>query len=176
MAVRREWCEPMSSGEDIDTALPIQMAIKNKKTVYEWSAVAYDNAIDNLNSSFISKTRGAAQTIFCWKRFFKFPIFIQHPLVLVSYVFHRFLRYLTFFFLLLIFISSIYLGIFRSNLVDTTLLITSLFVATTVLLVSFGKMEKCKICISVTSLILSFAGMFVGLIKGFAGDSPSTYE
>jgi len=175
MAVRKELCGPMNPGEDIDTAIPIQMVIKNKKVVYEWSAIAYDNAIDNLNSSFVSKSRGAAQTIFCWKFFFRFPIFLLHPLILLSFIFHRLLRYLTFLFLLLMYISIVYLGIFRSDLLDIAMLVVSSSMVSIILLVLYGKIEDSRICKGLTSLVLSFAGMFIGLIKGFLGMSPSKY-
>lgn len=108
-AIRRELYEPLEGTLIEDFALPLQVASKGFKVIYDAEAVGYERAAKDTKAELSRKARivsGGINVVFMMKRLLN-PL--KYPILSFQIISHKILRWLSPIFMITLFISNMFL-------------------------------------------------------------------
>jgi predicted ATP-grasp superfamily ATP-dependent carboligase/cellulose synthase/poly-beta-1,6-N-acetylglucosamine synthase-like glycosyltransferase len=105
-AFRRELFEPIPGSVADDMAVPLVVSTKGFRTVYEPNAIAEERLPEFISEDFRAKARIVARG-FEAVRLFRSQIWGSRPFRISQYVLHKILRWLAFFFMALMLLTSL---------------------------------------------------------------------
>ena len=172
-AFRRELFRPMRPIDDVDFAFTVDVINSGKQVIYIQSAKAYDKAPSSLKEELNGRIRSSKRLVGTFSRW-GIRNCLRHPLYSWGLVSHKLLRWLTPVFLILVFISNLFL------IGATFYNFTFYLYLTSILLVVIGfaghLLDK---RIPLASILFSFAlanlGFAIGLYRIFTGRIPVKY-
>ncbi|HHL40760.1 MAG TPA: glycosyltransferase family 2 protein [Deltaproteobacteria bacterium] len=176
MAFRKELFTPLRPVDDIDTASVIDIILEGYKVVYVEDALAYDIPPHSARSEYKARVRGTSKTVASVFGRVGMLEWFKHPVVTWSLFSHRFLRYMTPYFMVIAFLSN-------ASLLGEGLLYKSLFMlqAAFYLFVLVGWVADrahryVPLASSLYSFCVAMSGMMVGVAKAVAGRVTVTYK
>jgi cellulose synthase/poly-beta-1,6-N-acetylglucosamine synthase-like glycosyltransferase len=150
--------------------------LQGYKVVSVPEAVAYDKPPSSTSAEFNSRVRITARSFSSIMRKWDCKSWFKHPFISWALLSHRFLRWLTPYFMLLVFISNIFLldqGWFYQL---TFLGQIAFYLAGLAGWVGESRGMNLPIASMIFSFCVASAGMMVGVAKGIWGRAPATYE
>ena len=108
MAIRKSSYIKISSSSDIDFILTLNVAKNNLISVFQSDAIAYDYVYPSSKAEYKARVRQVSRNFHGYLDFWKLKDFIKFPFFSFVLVSHKYLRWLSPFFLLLSLISSFF--------------------------------------------------------------------
>ena len=146
------------------------------RMIMEPAAVAYDNPPSTVQSEIRARIRMTAQGFRGTIRNWKLGDMLNHPFVTWGLISHKILRWLAPYFLLIALFTNILL--IRTNVWFLVILASQLMFYLLAIVGLFGHLLGKELFL--TSPFFSFCvanvGVMVGVMKGFLGKAPATYD
>jgi cellulose synthase/poly-beta-1,6-N-acetylglucosamine synthase-like glycosyltransferase len=114
-AIRKELYEVLDEGLIEDFALPLKIAAKGLRTVYEKEAIAYERAVSDTMAELVRKTRIVSGGINVLWRMRALLNPVKYPLLSFQVISHKICRWLASIFIILFFISNLFLMYFGTG-------------------------------------------------------------
>jgi len=175
MAARKTLWRPLASTDDADFCTPLDVVLQDYRVVFAKAAVAYDVPWTSLKGEFKSRIRMTSQAFFGILARWGLRGWIRHPLVSFGLLSHKFLRWVSPFFMLSVFASNIYL-LKQGSFWKLVFVLQLVFYATALV---GGLGERLRVRIPIASTIFSFCvanlGMALGVFKGMMGRAPASF-
>lgn len=175
-AIRKELYEPLDESLIEDFALPLKVAAKGFKTIYEKSAVCYEKAAQDTRMELARKTRivsGGMNVI--WKmRDLINPL--KYPLLSFQILSHKILRWLAPVFMITLFISNMFLMPMETAFFITGIL-QILFYATAII-AYFGKnhWKLPKLPRLIYHFCVVNSAAVLGMVQFFRGEKKAIWQ
>lgn len=176
MAVKRELWKDLPPTFDTDTATPLDVIKQGYRVVYAPDAIAYDVPPSSILGELKARIRQVSKAFNGIFKHWGWSDRIRHPLVSWGLLSHKILRWLTPFFMIGAFLSSIFL--LDEGLIYRIAFLAQITFYILALVGLGGELLKIKIPVvfSIFSFCIANIGMGLGVIRGIIGIAPATYK
>ena len=166
----------LKKNEDMDDVYPYICRKKGYRIILEPNAIAYDRPPTSVKSELAYRVRGTAHGFTAVLRNWQIDDIICHPVIFWEILSHRILRWLTPYFIILIFLSNLFL--WNENLLYTSALLTQvlLYIAAFVGYLTQKERRQLKFFSEIFTFCVANLGIMIGTIKAILGRAPSSYE
>lgn len=173
-AMRRVLYKPIPSTGDVDFTSPLDVALQGYKCLHIPKAVAYDEMPESVEDELKARIRMTSKNFHGTLSRWGVTGFLQHPLLTIVILSHKYGRWITPFLLLITFVSSLLLYIEKEETFFGVLLLIQLIFY---FLGIVGKFKPNYIpgSSSIYSFLLSNYGMMMGIFKALSGQVVSSY-
>jgi len=176
LAVRKELFRPLEDAEDIDFTSTLDIVLQGYRVIYESEAVAYDEPPSSPRSEFDARVRMTSKNFVGTLRKWGLANWFKHPAISFGLLSHRILRWLTPYFMLIAFVSNIFLlnqgGFYRVAFFGQI----AFYLASLVGWIGESKGVRLSISSTIFSFCVANLGMMVGVAKGIFGRAPASYK
>jgi cellulose synthase/poly-beta-1,6-N-acetylglucosamine synthase-like glycosyltransferase len=175
MAIRKKLWKDLSPIDDADFITPLDVIHQGYKVVYAPDALAFDKPVSTATGELLGRIRQTSKNFSGTLKRWGWKSLITHPLISLGLLSHKFLRWLTIFFLMGAFISNYYL-IGKGSFYDI-IFKGQIIIYMTAMVGLLGEIFSKRIIIAsnIFSFCLACIGMGIGVIKGILGKAPASY-
>lgn len=176
LAIRKMLFQPLRKNEDIDDIFPLQCLRSGYRMIMDPGAVACDNPPSTIQSEIRARIRMTAQGFRGTIRNWRLGDMLSHPFVTWGLFSHKILRWLTPYLLLIALVMNILL--IRTSVWFLVILAFQLMFYFLALVGLFGHFLGKRLfwASHFFSFCVANVGMMVGVMKGFLGKAPATYD
>ena len=176
MAVRRSlWCD-LNPIDDSDFTTPLDVILQGYRLAYAEDAIAYDMPPSSVKAEFRARIRQTSKNLIGTIARWGWQGCMQHPMVSLSILSHKILRWLTPLLMLSIMVSNLFL--LRTDPIYGVLFVmqVSFYALALAGLLAGIFNRKIMIASPIFSFCVAAGGMAVGIIKGISGRAPAAYK
>lgn len=175
MAVRRRLYRPLSPIDDCDFITPLDVILQGYQVVYVPGARAHDAAASTVRGEIKTRIRQTSRNIVGTLKKWSWTNWFNHPVVSWGLISHKLLRWMTPFLLAGLLVSNFFLV--DESLYRCTLALQGVFYlagAAGFVIELLGR--RLPVISPIFSFLLACIGMGLGVLTGFLGKAPKTYE
>lgn len=176
LAFRKKLWRPLGRTDDSDFITPLDVVLQGYRVVLAPEAVVYDRPPATGLGEFRSRIRQTSKNFVGTLKRWGFRGWLAHPLISWALVSHKFLRWLTIYFLLGAFIANIFL--FPQGLIYRIMFTGQLGFYSLGLFGLLAEQSGKKIpgLAYIYSFCVAALGMGLGVLKGLAGQAPAAFN
>ncbi|MCG2776958.1 MAG: glycosyltransferase, partial [Desulfobacterales bacterium] len=152
MAVRKSLWRELTSIDDCDFTTPIDVILQNCRVVYQPVAVAYDQPTSTIKGEIKVRIRQTSKNFMGTLKRWRLRGWIQHPFTSFALLSHKLLKWLTPFFLLGCFLSTLFLV--RGSYFFQIILLCQLVFCLMAVIGLIG--DRLNVKVPLASMVLSF--------------------
>jgi len=176
MAIRKKLWQDLAPIDDCDTATSLCIAIKGYKIIFERDAIAYDYPSSSIIQEYNTRARQTSKNFISILNYWQIKAWVKYPFMGIGLFSHKILRWLTPFFMILIFLSNIFI-------INESIFYTGFFTGQIIFyflgligLLGYFLNIKIPIASTIISFCVANIGMGIGVIRGIFGLAPARYE
>ncbi len=176
MAVRRELWKDLTPIDDSDFTTPLDVIMQGYGVVYAPDAVAYDEPPSSVKGELSARIRQTSKNLSGTLNRWRWKGWVIHPFVSLGILSHKLLRWFTPFFMLAVFVSSLFL--LHKGFIYRAAFITQAAFYLLALTGFLGELARKRVPLGspAFSFCVANIGMGLGVIKGLAGKAPAAYK
>jgi cellulose synthase/poly-beta-1,6-N-acetylglucosamine synthase-like glycosyltransferase len=175
MALRKELFKPLQPDDDVDFICPLDIILQGHRVIHESEAVAFEVLPSSAKGVIQARTRMTLRNIKGTLRKMRAFNPLRYPQIWWAVVSHKILRWLTPYFLLMIFLANLLLlnhPFYRLALAAQWIFYGSALLG----YVAERKNLRIPIIASIFSFCVANIGLFLGVLRAALGEKMVTYE
>jgi cellulose synthase/poly-beta-1,6-N-acetylglucosamine synthase-like glycosyltransferase len=176
MAFRKTRFRPFECEFGDDCIIPLDMLCQGFKVVHDDDAIAFDIFPSSIKSELRARVRMTLKNITCTLSRYELLNPLDRPLISISILSHKLLRWLTPYLMLTLLISNYFL--FGYGLIYQLIFMSQLFFYSCAIAGYFAEKNQFRLPVAsqVFSFMLANIGFFIGVLKAICGEKIFAYK
>lgn len=176
LAFRKSLFRPLSPSHGDDCAVPLDVILQGQRVIHEEEALAYDAFPNSLEGELRARIRMTLRNLICTLA--KYPVLnpFRFPGISLAILYHKLCRWLTPYFIMLIFLTNLLLLHERGLYQLTFFLQMGLIFLGLIGFVAAKNNKKIPLATQIFNFSLANVGFFLGVFRAVCGEKIISYR